>query len=229
MKRPAPRWSHAGLRGDVIVLGMPEGPASQRSLRGILTPDDHRSAQRLTPGSARRRHLLASALLRLALGRISGRPPRRVRFLRRQRRRPLERVTGATRHALSLSHAAGWVFVAVGRGGRTGRRLGLDIEAATRTVRPGLERRLPWREQAGSRPPDIGDWTFVEAALKADGRGLPGLSHLEADGPAGLGALRLRMALPPRHRLLITPLRDLPPALVGALAQARPGPQEPSR
>ena len=179
--------------------------------------------------------LLGCALLRMALGMRTGRAPRRVRLQLRRNRRPLHRSPDAGALGLSVSHAGGWVFAAVRHGAATGLRVGLDIERANRRVSPALDRKLPWARpdhapQAASAAERqrIRGWTLVEAALKADGRGLPGLQSLTASEAPQDGALVLHMALPPRHRILARGLPGLPPGLVGAVALARPGPVRPA-
>ncbi|HSG89354.1 MAG TPA: hypothetical protein VLA56_09080 [Pseudomonadales bacterium] len=211
----------AGLRGEVQLAAIVDTPAALRRMRASLTASDHHAARRFRNRSRRRAFLLGCALLRETLAGRRGAPARRVALRLRPGRRPLQRRTGRGPRALSVSHAGGWVLVAASPGAALGRRIGIDVEPADRVLREAVERRMPWHHEV---PADNGrrlrDWTLAEAAVKADGRGLPGLSALGAQRAPQDGRVRLRVSLPPHHRILALELQGLPRGLVGALALA---------
>lgn len=206
----------SGPRGEVRVLGIPDRRDSLEVLAPRLTAGDRYRARRFRRPARRRAFLLGCALLRVLIAEHTGTPPGRAGLLLRPNRRPLHRPAGAQVLALSVSHAGGWVFAAACAGARTGLRLGIDIEDRRRLLPPRIDRRLPWEDGTAA---DIRDWCLVEAALKADGRGLPGLGRLQARGPQrGDLATTGQIA----HRIRSRLLTDLPANLVGALALARP-------
>lgn len=240
----------AGLRGEIRILGIRDTPATLRALAPKLTAADRHAAHTLRSPTRRRSFLLGCALLRIALRECTGTAPGRAQLQLRRNRRPLHRPAARGALALSVSHAGGWVIVAVRRGAVSGHRVGIDIEHAHRRVQPGLDRRMPWAhasevaavETRAGHGQRIVRWTLVESALKADGRGLPGLGALVANAAPRNGTVAMTMTLPPQHRILARRLSGLPPPLVGAVALARPrarprarpwaqpeGDQEPSR
>lgn len=180
-----------------------------------LTGADRRAARRHRHPERRRAFLIATALLRFALAEVIGQPPARIALERRPQRRPRVRsprwVGGV---ALSVAHTERWILVGV-LPGRA--RIGVDLEQADRQPAANLARKLPWAD-AFKASELLQRWTLVEAALKAQGRGLAGLSKLEVVGAdhAGWqfesGTWRIRTA----------PLKGLPgyPRDVGAMALA---------
>lgn len=207
----------AGPRGEVRVLGIADEPGELRALAPRLTAGDRMRAGRFRKPGRRRAFLLGCALLRSLISECTGVRPGRAELLLRPGRRPLHRPARAHRLALSVSHAGGWVFAAACNGARTGLRLGIDIEHRRRPLPAGIDRRLPWAAGSGV---DIRDWCLVEAALKADGRGLPALGRLRVRGPHR-GDLATTGAI--AHRIRSRLLTGLPPDLVGAVALARGG------
>jgi hypothetical protein len=205
----------AGPRGEVRVLGIADHRASLQVLASRLTAGDRLRAQRFRLPDRRRAFLLGCALLRILITDGTGTRPGRRELLLRPHRRPLHRPAGPHRLALSVSHAGGWVFAAACPGARTGLRLGIDIEDRRRPLPARIDRRLPWTAGPGA---EIHDWCLVEAALKADGRGLPALGKLEARGPHR-GDLATTGSI--AHRIRARLLTGLPPDLVGAVALAR--------
>jgi phosphopantetheinyl transferase len=199
------------------VLGIADHPGSLRALASRLTAGDRIRARRFRRPDRRRAFLLGCALLRTLITQCTGAVPGRAELLLRPDRRPLHRPAGPHRLALSVSHAGGWVFAAACSGARTGLRLGIDIEDRRRPLPARIDRRLPW---AGGDGADIRDWCLVEAALKADGRGLPALGRLQARGPHR-GDLATTGDI--AHRIRSRLLTGLPPDLVGAVALASPG------
>ncbi len=180
-----------------------------------LTGADRNAARRFRHQVRRRAFLLASALLRFTLSEVLGRPPGRITLERRPQRRP--RVVSprwAGQVALSVTHTDRWVLVGV-LPGRA--RLGVDLEPTDRQPAEKLAEKLPWPDASrGSKL--LQRWTLVEAALKAQGRGLTGLSGLELIG----GRQEAWRFESEGWRILSAPLKGLAgyPREVGAVAVA---------
>jgi hypothetical protein len=209
--RPFVRRAGRGTR----LLAARNDRRTLAALEPWLRPEDRRAGRRFAAGPRRRAHLLARALLRLAL---AERGRGRDRLALRRDRRPLHATPDRRRLTLSIAHGGDWVVVALGTGAATGRRIGIDIEARDRPIPPRLRERLPWGAAT------VADWTRTEAALKADGRGVPALGAIIGVGAPGFTA-RARMTRPPRHRIRVgpAPLR-LPGAEVAlAVALRTPG------
>jgi len=170
-------WPPGARRGTYYRL--PNTPAALAAMRHYLTGADRRAARRHRHRERRSAFLIASALLRFALAEVLGRPPGRIALERRPQRRPRvlsPRWAGGV--ALSLTHTDDWILVAV-LPGRA--RVGVDLEPAGRQPKANLSRRLPWTDPFPAAEL-LGRWTLVEAALKAHGRGLAGLSQLRVIG-----------------------------------------------
>lgn len=142
-----------------------------------LTGADRDAARRYQHRGRRRAFLIASGLLRFALSEVLGLPAARIALERRPQRRPRVRSPRwAGEVALSVAHTERWVLVGA-LPGKT--RLGLDLEQAGRQPAARLARKLPFSDAVVTAPELLRRWTLVEAALKAHGRGLAGLSTLE--------------------------------------------------
>lgn len=216
--RPQPvalRQPPAAARGQCWLL--PNTPAALRAMAPWLTGRDRLQARRHRMPGRRRAFLLATALLRFTLTRHLDIAPQRLPLERRSQRRPRMRaLRWAEPLSLSIAHTDKWVLAGLLPGGG---RLGLDLEDAARPVSQALARRLPWPED-GVRTSLLERWTLVEAALKADGRGLPALSELELLR-TGAGDVTFRCR---RLELRAAPLTGLPGRLraVAAVAVAIP-------
>ena len=144
--------------------------------------------------------------------------PKHQRLRLRHRRRPRLRSATGRRYAISITHSDGLVLVAWASG--FGIRLGVDCERDRRNPKARLAQRLPWEEGRGPYGKLTGNWTALEAALKADGRGLSGLGRLGATAnpwrltrsPPGVGTVRL------------APVNRGPAGFVLTLALGRDGP-----
>lgn len=180
MLRPQPIrviWPPGAARGTYYRL--PNSPAALEAMANYLTGSDRNAARRHQHRGRRRAFLLASGLLRFALSEVLGRPAGRIVLERRPQRRPRvqsPRWAGAV--ALSVAHTDRWVLVGLLPGKA---RLGLDLEPAGRQPAAGLARKLPWTDAIPASEL-LQRWTLVEAALKAHGRGLAGLSKLKVLG-----------------------------------------------
>ncbi len=224
-QRPQPqpiplRTPPTAARGRCWLL--PNTPAAMHAMAPWLTGRDRLMARRHRFPERRRAFQLASALLRFALTRYLDIAPRLLPLERRSQRRPRVRaLRWAEPLSLSVAHTGKWVIAGVLPGGG---RLGLDLEDAARPVSDALTRRLPWPDDL-VQPSLLQRWTLVEAALKADGRGLPALGDLEltrtTDGEVTFrsGQLELRAAplntVPGQARIVAavavaTPLRAAP-------------------
>lgn len=111
-----------------------------------------------------------------------------------------------------MSHSDGVVMLAWAQGFNL--RLGVDLERSTRKVRPGLARKLPWNRQGLPYGHLTANWTALEAALKADGRGLSGLGKVVATG----NPWRLDRLAPGQGTLLLAPLKKAPRGFRATLA-----------
>ena len=147
-----------------------------------------------------------AAALYAALG------PRHGRLRLRPKRRPQFRSAKGRRYAFSMSHSDGVVMLAWAQGFNL--RLGVDLERSTRKVRPGLARKLPWNGQGLPYGHLTANWTALEAALKADGRGLSGLGKVVATG----NPWRLDRLAPGQGTLLLAPLKKAPRGFRATLA-----------
>ena len=155
---------------------------------------------------------------RVAAGLLRTQGPKHQRLRLRHRRRPRLRSATGRRYAVSITHSDGLVLVAWASG--FGIRLGVDCERDRRNPKARLAQRLPWEEGRGPYGKLTGNWTALEAALKADGRGLSGLGRLGATAnpwrltrsPPGVGTVRL------------APVNRGPAGFVLTLALGRDGP-----
>ncbi len=145
-------------------------------LRGMLTPEELRRAERFRVAAAARRFIGARAALRMILGRVTGVEPAEVEFLFGERGKPRLPDGGPFFNA---SDSGDYVVVAL-----TTAEVGVDIELA-RIVRrrDRLARRVCTDnelEMLAQSPEEERDalllrlWTCKEAALKAVGIGLSG-------------------------------------------------------
>ncbi len=163
---------------------LPNSAAALARMGPWLTGRDRTLARRHRLPRRRQAFLLATALLRYALAEHLGTGRRALPLQRRSQRRPrIRAMRWAEQLSLSVAHTDQWVLAGLLPGGR---RLGLDLEAATRSISPAVARRLPW-PQGALQPSLLQGWTLVEAALKADGRGIPALAQLRLVGADGGG------------------------------------------
>lgn len=207
-------WPPGARRGTYYRL--PNSPAALNAVAEHLTGADRSAARRYQHQGRRRAYLIASGLLRFALAEVLGRPPGRIALERRPQRRPRvlsPRWAGGV--ALSVAHTDRWVLVGV-LPGRS--RLGVDMEPAGRQPAANLAKKLPWTDDINAAEL-LQRWTLVEAALKAHGRGLAGLSDLKVIR-AVLGGWQFESAA---WRVESATLKGLSgyPRDVGAIALAR--------
>ncbi|MEE4360800.1 MAG: hypothetical protein V2I63_04680 [Pseudomonadales bacterium] len=221
----AGRWLwHRRLRIGAAPIDLYVVANSLRSRLGLapsLRPRDRARVRRLRRPDQRRAALIGSGLLRHALRARFRRPLPAGALEQRTQRRPRHRSLNAHRRAvLTLSHSAHWVAVAITQGHQ--RRIGIDIEDCDRRIDAGVARKLPWpdAERAGTRSRLLMQWCCAEAALKADGRGLPALDRLIAQS-----ATRLSFTDRAEGALMLRRLEGLPRGCVGAIAVGRRQPR----
>lgn len=160
-------------------------PLTSPHLWDLLEPAERARAMRFRHDADRARSVTGSALLRLVVGRWTGRPAAEVRLARHCRGcrqvtdhgRPVLRDADGSAPHLSLSHSADRVVVAAcGRG-----PVGVDVERVGAATFEGFEDAvLDDAERAalaGVQPPlrpawTTRAWTQKEALLKATGHGL---------------------------------------------------------
>lgn len=175
--------SGSGL-GEEIQLWLADldrPPVPMPRLEALLDPDERARAARFRFEVHRNRYAVGRGLLRILLGRVTGRPPESLVFRYGVKGKPfLADPAPDPRAALqfNLSNSANGVLIAVARGGE----IGVDIEA----LRPMddaaelVERFFaPSERSTFSRlPPEerttgfFSGWTRKEAYVKARGDGL---------------------------------------------------------
>ena len=181
----------ASLGGNVRAAGASPAPGGL----ALLSEDELARAERTPNVLARRQFVAGRVLLRRALGRATGVAPEAFRFRCEERGKPF--LPGGP--PFSLSHSGDRVVVAVGAGGPTAGRVGVDVEVVrpVRRMAAVVRRRFAPEEAEwwAQQPPARRDaaffqiWTRKEAFAKAVGRGLalPGTAFAVAtvDGLAG--------------------------------------------
>ena len=155
---------------------------------------------------------------RVTAGLLRALGPKHQRLRLRHRRRPRLRSATGRRYAVSITHSDGLVLVAWAAG--LGLRLGVDCERDRRNPKARLAKRLPWAEGQGPYGKLTGNWTALEAALKADGRGLSGLGRLRATA----NPWRLTRTAPGTGTVQLAPVHRGPAGFVITLALGRDGP-----
>jgi len=156
----------------------------------VIRPFGERQVQRYASLSAERaqRFLTGRSLLACVIGELTDEPD--LELTATCERCGAEHGRPRLVHAavaVSVSYAGDMVAVAAVDLARAG-AVGVDIE---RMPHDGVHGRLSELAPlfAPASPPDIAGWTLLEAALKADGRGVTvSLEHVEV-GPAGSGSL----------------------------------------
>lgn len=123
-------------------------------------------ANSLHAARRRREYVAARVLLRRVLAEVLGLPPLELAIARTQRGKPYLR-SGALQ--FNVAHAGEVVLMGWGD-----RPLGVDVERAGRTTRY-VERLALVRELTATGVAPLAAFTLIEAALKAEGRGISGL------------------------------------------------------
>jgi len=163
---------------EVMLWWAPLG-VSQAEIARVsawLAPAEHARAARFGRTELAQRYVAGRALLRWLLGRALDVPPQAVPIVRGARGRP--QLGGDAGIDFNVSHTAGVALVGMTRG----RRIGVDVERADRSVRAdGLAAKfLTAAEQATLAPLPESErrtrflryWTCKEAMSKATGEGL---------------------------------------------------------
>ncbi|HEY7838265.1 MAG TPA: 4'-phosphopantetheinyl transferase superfamily protein [Terriglobales bacterium] len=169
-------------------------PAAVAGLRGLLPAEECARADRFLMPEHGRRFTVAHARLRALLAARLHAAPRELRFTHGPQGKPA--LEGAPLH-FNLSHSAGYGLIGI----HPQRELGVDIEIERAQLDVlGLARRFFTAREAAwlAALPDEARrrgfsrlWTCKEAWLKADGRGMAVLDHVEVE--LGAGGARLRM------------------------------------
>jgi len=191
------------------------GDSELDRLRGMLTPEELRRAERFRVAAAAQRFIGARAALRMILGRATSAKPAEVEFLFGEHGKPHLPAGGPFFNA---SDSGDYVVVALSPA-----EVGVDIELA-RIVRrrDRLARRVCTDsefEMLAQAPEEERDalllrlWTCKEAALKAVGIGLSGgTRNVEADIPPNSAPRLSRLLNQTDHWSLLFP--DLLPNLL---------------
>jgi len=173
-------------------------PRDRRTfLESLLSPDEHRRAERYLVPAPRERFIVARGTLREVLGRSSGLPPDQLRFsypcvcgrpdCAPSRRKPrLEVEDGLPSLRFNLAHTEGLALLAVS----VGREVGIDVERIDHAaaIGPLAERAFGADDLAAVRAlPDEQQaeafyraWTRKEAYAKGRGHGLSSGGNGEA-------------------------------------------------
>lgn len=161
-------------------LALDEQSIDAEGLLPLLTPVERRRYADTASAATAERFVFGRVLLRMLAGELTGRPASSVRVeacctvCGGPHGRP--RLEGASdalsRLSVSIAHCAGAVVVAASTAGV----VGVDIEPTDGPVERGIRitqiAGAPF-STGGMRPADpVLHWTRIEAALKADGRGL---------------------------------------------------------
>lgn len=163
---------------------LPTTPAALAMIEPWITAADRRRARIYRDPRRRLATLIGSGLLRWVLAHQPDVPGGADALSSPRNRRPrLRRQSWAGGYALSMSHGGDRVLAGILRGSD---RLGVDLESGARHPDSRLVRRLPWPD-AVSGTALLQRWCLVEAALKADGRGLAALGKLRLVGRDGPG------------------------------------------
>jgi phosphopantetheinyl transferase len=136
---------------------------------GVLSAAETSYANSLRAVRRQREYVGARVLLRRVLADVLGLLPRELGIERTQRGKPYLR-DGALH--FNLAHAGDAVLI-----GWSDRPLGVDVERAARATRY-IERVALVRELTATGIAPLAAFTLIEAALKAEGRGLGGLRAL---------------------------------------------------
>jgi 4'-phosphopantetheinyl transferase len=169
--------------------------AASAELEALLHAEERARRDRFRLAADRHRALLGRGVLRLALGAWLGRDPASLVFQLGPHGKPALVEAGGAAPQFNLAHSGDLILLAVHRQ----RVVGVDLERdRQRLAWPAIARRYlgeAWLERLRRDHPDERDqrqaflleWCYLEARLKADGRGLRGLSSLGANGLDGLG------------------------------------------
>jgi 4'-phosphopantetheinyl transferase len=191
---------------------MPEyGAAADDALRRWSLPTDNFSG-------ARRRSLLARAMLRRMLVHVTGIPPLGWTFDAEASGRPIARNASCDRiPSISLSHSGGWVAVAVSDVGPVG--IDVEIHRPRRNFDRLAAAAFGPEEQclvaADGASGFYRIWTLKEAMAKASGRGLAEVvdrTDRAAGGPKE-GAWRANVGTTPWWLVHATPVPSVSLAL----------------
>ncbi|WP_407524166.1 4'-phosphopantetheinyl transferase family protein [Methylobacterium oryzisoli] len=163
-------------REGLAVAVRAEAVAALPAARRALPPEETARIARFQQPQDRLEREAAHGLLRHLLGGLLGRLPESLVLARDGFDRPF--LPGAEGLDLNLSHGAGWVAAALGRGGR----IGVDVEGAARPVNwDSLAPHVMHPDElaafrgldAPARPARALElWAVKEACLKASGEGL---------------------------------------------------------
>jgi 4'-phosphopantetheinyl transferase len=154
---------------DVELACLPLAQVDTSMDANLLSPDEAARAAALRAGARRREYIATRVLLRRVLGDVLGVAPQQLAIAVQPRGKPYARDAALQ---FNLSHAGDALLVGWGS-----RPLGVDLERATRATH--YVERLPLvRELSNVGLTPLAAFTLIEAALKADGRGLAGLRSL---------------------------------------------------
>jgi 4'-phosphopantetheinyl transferase len=165
---------------DTLLWLLDTGPLSDAALDGCaawLGQDERRRCGRFVRPERRRQFIAGRVLLRLALGRLLGLPPRDIVLRERPGNAPALDTPAPAAPGFSISHSGPWVACAAS----TVSRLGLDIERtdpgrdllalAGQAFGPGAVAQLGMLEEADRVRAFYRMWCLHEAHIKL---GAPG-------------------------------------------------------
>jgi len=154
---------------DVELRCLPLTDLDSTVTAGELSAAEASYANSLRAVRRQREYVGARVLLRRVLADVLGLPPRELAIARTERGKPYLR-DGAVQ--FNLAHAGEAVLIGWGD-----RPLGVDVERAARATRY-IERVELVRDLTATGVAPLTAFTLIEAALKAEGRGLRGLRSL---------------------------------------------------
>ncbi|ALS57862.1 4'-phosphopantetheinyl transferase family protein [Rathayibacter toxicus] len=188
-------------------LALDEQSIDAERLLPLLTDVERERYRRTVSATVAERFVFGRVLLRMLAGEVTGRHPSEILVSARcavcdgPHGRP--RVEGAGEvFSVSIAHCAGAVVVAASTAGTVGVDIEPAVGSAARDARITQVAGLPF-STGGIRPADsVLHWTRVEAALKADGRGLAldprqvRVHELRLTAEARIDDVRFRLAEP---------------------------------
>jgi 4'-phosphopantetheinyl transferase len=179
MADPEGRWVLGGDDVHVWRATLDRPESAVRRLARFLSPDERLRAERFCLDRVRARFIVCRGVLRLILGRYTGRGPARLRFTYGEHGKPsLDPSDNPPGLCFNVSHSGGLALFAVARG----REVGVDVERLR--ALPRAERiaerffSAPETTALKAMPAErrleafFTCWTRKEAYIKARGDGL---------------------------------------------------------
>ena len=176
--------------GEVAIWGVDVSEMMEEidALRGLLSPEELKKAERLTDKQAQQMCIVARGGLRVLLGAYTKKDPSQVIFDQQIGGKPM---LESGEMSFNLAHSGDWVVWAFAASGE----VGVDLEQVRANVlysRVALRYFQPREQQALAEAPDamrlfFDIWAAKEALVKASGKGVfAAMNKVELPLEAGL-------------------------------------------